>query len=441
MGVRTRVTLVYIAVMAVVLVGVSAFLLARVRSEVVATIDDALRARTDELVGDVEAEPEEVGTPGGTIDATDPIAQIIDPSGTLVEWSEPVGPTPLVTSGAQTTAVVGGLLEPIRLLTVRTANGYTVVVGASLRGLRDAVGTLTRQLWIAWPAVLALSGVAVWLLAGAALRPVERLRAEAEALTFGIDGHRLPVPPTRDEVAALARTLNDMLTRLEAALERERRFVDDASHELRTPLTVLRSELELALARSRTPEELTAAIRSALDEVDALSALAERLLILARADRGRLRAALVPTDLGALVRDACSVLERRAHEASVTLALDVPDHLDARVDPVLLRQAVANLVDNALTHSPPGGRVDVTVSSTTPGAAVEVRDSGAGFDPDTLSVAFEPFTGGGTGLGLAIVWAIASAHGGTVEAENASAGGAVVRIRLPAALSSSSHRV
>src|SRR5206468_3337720 len=138
------------------------------------------------------------------------------------------------------------------------------------------------------PLALLLSSLAGWGLATAALRPVESMRREAEAVSAAEPGRRLTLPPARDEVARLGATLNGMLGRLEAALARERRFVSDASHELRTPLAALRTELELALRRERKPEELIDALRSAADETDRLSRLAEDLLVLARADGGRL---------------------------------------------------------------------------------------------------------------------------------------------------------
>jgi signal transduction histidine kinase len=249
----------------------------------------------------------------------------------------------------------------------------------------------------------------------------------------------LPVPSTGDEIARLAETLNRMLERLEVAMERERRFVDDASHELRTPLAVLKTELELALRRSRTPDELEAAIRSAAEEVDGLTALAEHLLLLARADRGLLATRRARVDVTQLVEQVCAGFETRARGVELRVGKGSGGSVWAEVDPLLVRQAVANLVDNALSHTPPGGQVSVEVLA--PGGATEVvvADSGPGFDPAVLPHAFEPFVhadgargrSSGTGLGLAIVQAVAHAHGGTTEAQNGATGGACVVLRLP----------
>jgi signal transduction histidine kinase len=232
-----------------------------------------------------------------------------------------------------------------------------------------------------------------------------------------------------------------MLERLEEAIERERRFVDDASHELRTPLANLKAELDLALRRSRTADELERALRSAAEETDRLARLAEDLLVLARADRGRLPIRREPVDVARMVGGTVDTFAARASERGVGIDVRVPEELRADVDELRMRQALGNLLDNGLRYVPSGGRMRVAAERHDGSLRLEVRDTGPGFPPEFLPVAFEAFArpdasrsrpGGGTGLGLAIVAAVAEAHGGTVEADNLPGGGAVVVLSIPA---------
>jgi signal transduction histidine kinase len=238
------------------------------------------------------------------------------------------------------------------------------------------------------------------------------------------------VPAAHDEVRRLAETLNRMLARLEHAFARERAFVADASHELRTPLARLKAELELASRGGRSVEALEAAVRSAATETDTLASLAEDLLVLARADQGRLPLRRERVRVAELLD---GVRRRAAPEASV----EAHAALELDADPVRLRQALGNLVENARRH----GAGAVTLAAEPAGDAVvlRVRDEGNGIPAPLRATAFERFTrgdaargdDGGAGLGLAIVAAIAAAHGGTAGIGDAPGGGADVWIRLP----------
>jgi len=320
-------------------------------------------------------------------------------------------------------------------------DGRLLVVGTSLDDQHEALGRLAALLLLGGPAALILVVTVVWLIVGAALRPVESMRAEAAAISASEPGRRLPVASTGDELARLGDTLNEMLARLEEAIERERRFVDDASHELRTPLANLKAELDLALRRARTTEELEAALRSASEETDRLVRLAEDLLVLARAKGARLPVRREDLDAGELVRDIVGTFAGRASERGVSLEHHEQDGLRASMDPLRIRQAVGNLVDNALRHTPRSGRVLVDLARLDGDLAITVADTGAGFSPAFVPRAFEPFsrddaartrTDGGAGLGLAIVRAIAEAHGGSVEVRNGAEGGAEVVLRIRA---------
>jgi two-component system OmpR family sensor kinase len=304
-----------------------------------------------------------------------------------------------------------------------------------------AVDRAVSALLLGGPPAALLAGLGAWLLAGATLRPVERMRRQAADISDQDLDRRLAVPATRDEVAALAITINDLLSRLGEALDRERGFVADAGHELRTPLAILRTELELAARPGRTREALADAVAQAGQETDRLIRLAEDLLLLARADNRQPFLRPVPLSLPDLLEAAARGARARAEARSVEVVVDCPPELDIEADPDRLRQAVDNLLDNASRHAPDGSTVDVTASVLREGViAVDVTDRGAGFPPEFLPQAFDRFRraeasrardSGGSGLGLAIVRAVAQAHGGTASATNRQAGGAAVRIVIP----------
>ena len=290
-------------------------------------------------------------------------------------------------------------------------------------------------------AVAIATGVG-WLVAGAALRPVERLRVEADAISSSEPGRRLRSPATGDELARLGSSLNQMLGRLEEAVEHERRFVTAASHELRTPLANLKAELDLALRRARTSDELLAALRSAAEETERLTRLAEDLLVLARAGGGRLPIRREGMDVARLVRNEVTTFGGRASELGISLRADISGSKQAHVDGARVRQAVGNLIDNALRHTPTGGQVVVELAIDAGRLHIRVDDDGAGFEALFLGHAFDAFSradtarsrdDGGAGLGLAIVRAVAEAHGGSVTARNRPEGGASVELTIPAA--------
>jgi heavy metal sensor kinase len=442
--IRTRLTLVF-AGLAFALVAIAGLvLLLAFRAQLRTTVEEGLIDRAGRIVeaGDPAAA---VGAVGRTDEA---FAQLLDASGTRV-LAESIGlpPEPLpirpgVRGGTPgfLDARVSTTEEPVdaRLYGARLADGSILVIGQDIEDQRDAVARLGSLIAIGAPLVLAMFAFLGWVLAGGALRPVERLRAEAAAISTLEPSRRLAVPATGDEIQRLAETVNGMLDRLQEALDGERRFLDEASHELRTPLGVLRGEVELALRGGRSREELEAALRSIRQEADRLTRLTQDLLVLARTDRGRLPVHRSETDIGALLERVASEFSARAAAAGVRLAADA-DGVTARVDPDRIRQAVENLVDNALRQVPAGGEVRVRAIQRGSELRLSVEDTGPGFADAVLPRAFERFSrddadrdGDGAGLGLAIVRAIAEAHGGRATAENAPHGGATVAIVLPA---------
>ena len=446
--IRTRLTLVSAVMIAVVLAAAGAFVYLRLRSDLIHAVDDGLRSRADALL---ESNGVLVAPTGPTLVGSDEaFAQVIGPDGRIVASSGGIDDAPLVTGhltvGSTPTFVETdvrtseGEVILARILVVDAGGGRMLLVGASLDDRNEAIARLAAAMAIGGPVALAAAVGVIWLVVGAALRPVESIRVEASAISASDPGRRLSIPDTGDELARLAETLNAMLERLEEAIERERRFVDDASHELRTPLSNLRAEIDLALRRSRTVDELERALASASEETDRLSRLAEDLLVLARSDRGRLPVRREGVTVGTVVGSAVAPFAARASERDVTIEVGVDDDLRADLDAVRIRQALGNLLDNAIRQTPHGGRVTVGAATENGVLRIEVRDSGPGFPEEFLPMAFEPFTRpdggrsrpeGGVGLGLAIVQAVAEAHGGRAEASNLPAGGASVVLVLP----------
>ncbi len=380
------------------------------------------------------------------------VAQIAGPGGGVVVATRSAGLAPLLTP-AELSLARGGEIHltrarshrpPLRLVAgpIPTSPGWVAVVGASLGPADGVMQRADVALAGAGIVVVALAGFAAWLLAGAALRPVERMRRQAATISDRDLSTALAIPGTHDEIAALGQTMNGLLQRLQGAIARQRTFVADAGHELRTPLAVLRTELELAARPGRSADELREAVRNAVAETDRVTRLADDLLLLARHDEGGLAAHRQPTAvrevLAAAVRQATA--EATAH--GVHLALAAPPELVAPLDAARIRQAVDNLVVNALRVAPRGSTVVVAARAEDGWAVIEVLDRGPGFPEDFLPEAFTRFSrpdnargraGGGAGLGLAIVRAVAEAHQGTAQARNRPDGGAIVQVAVPLA--------
>jgi signal transduction histidine kinase len=298
-----------------------------------------------------------------------------------------------------------------------------------------ALATLRTELLVGGPTALLIASLIGYLIAAAALRPVERMRKRAAAISANRLSERLPVAPSQDEVARLGETLNEMLGRLETAVERERSFVADASHELRTPLAHLRAEVELALESPRKKDELETALRSVANESDRLSQLAEALLLLARLDKGTVPIRRDAVELDELLDGVALRFERRAREAGRTIESDGGGG-HARVDRLRIEQALGNLIDNALRHG--AGAIHVSALQHGDWLELHVTDEGNGFPADFAPKAFERFSradqsrgSGGAGLGLSIVAAVTLAHGGTATTANRPGGGGDVSIRVP----------
>ncbi len=440
--IRLRLTLAFAVGMAVVLVVLGAFLYVRLGAELRASLDAGLRSRAQVIEAGVDR-GSFADQPGPLTAPDEAFAQLLDASGAIRESSSGVAGAPLVpasllprTDPAFLDRQVPGIDGASRILVAPVSGDGTlyVVVGTTLSDRAEALHGLLVLLAIGGPGTLLLTSVAGWTLAGAALRPVERMRVEAGAISAWEPQRRLPVTPADDELRRLADTLNTMLDGLQRSLARERGFVDDASHELRTPLAVLKGELDLALSRERSGPELETTLRRASAETDRLAALAEDLLVLARAEGHRLPVTRERVSLSRVVEATVAGRRHRTRDAKVTVEVDASEEI-VRIDPVRVRQAIENLLDNALRYSPADSRVHIAAVREDGLVRITVEDSGPGFAASVMDRAFEPFTrtrdaDDGAGLGLAIVSAVAASHGGKATAENLPRGGARVTIVL-----------
>ncbi len=318
-------------------------------------------------------------------------------------------------------------------VTTLPIGGVVLATASPLDDVRDTLATTRQLLWVVGPVLVALVAALAWVLAGRALRPVHAVTSRVASITSRSLDERLPEPRSSDEIAELARTMNGMLGRLEAATRSSRRLVSDASHELRTPVAVMRAELDVA-QRSKEPDwPATAVVLQ--DELGRLQDLVDDLLLLARADEQSAvdRRVVSLTDV---VRDVTA----RPRRVPVTVGIDAPGVADNEVlgDERALRRAVDHLVGNASRHATE--HVVASVSTADGEVRISVDDDGPGIPSDRRADVLRRFVrldearardAGGAGLGLAVADDVARAHGGRIEITDAPLGGARVRLVLP----------
>jgi two-component system OmpR family sensor kinase len=292
----------------------------------------------------------------------------------------------------------------------------------------ESVDNLRNLLLLMVPIVLLLCVGGGYLLARRALRPIESVTTKLNAIGPTNLSSRLTMPPVPDEVAQLTEEINSLLERLERASATERRFASDAAHELRTPLAVLRTGLEVALARERTPEQNRAALGAAHREALSLCRIADELLMLSRlngevlVDRHRL-------NLRALLSEIAATVGPLAQAREIKLKVDAPEDVFVNGNEGHLRRLIVNLLDNALKFTPAGGSIDVGLKSDANRAILRVADTGQGIHPAELPHIFDRFfrgagsPGEGSGLGLSLCREIARAHGGDIDVANLPSGG------------------
>jgi two-component system OmpR family sensor kinase len=447
------VTLAFAAVMTIVLGATGVFVYLRFSAELDNTVNGSLRSRAGDiasLVKQVDSDTSK-GHRSRLAGEAENFAEILSSDGSVLDATPQLRGHSLLTAHELRRAAhrsillergrLPGLRGESRLLAAPIAGGArreVVVVGTSTEPLTESRSDLLQLLLLGGPIALLLASLAAYGVAAGALRPVEAMRSRAAEISTAAPDQRLPVPRTGDEIARLGNTLNAMLERLGDALAHERQFVADASHELRTPLAILKTELELALSRGRSREELQGALASAAEETDRLTQLAEDLLVIAQSDRGKLAVATAQTDLGEILAGVVDRFSRRAADRGRSLEVAIEPGLSAQVDRLRVEQALGNLVDNALRYGE--GPVGLGAKRCDGFVELHVTDRGPGFSVEFAARAFERFSradashgDGGAGLGMAIVDSIARAHHGETRLRNRAGGGADVWLALPAA--------
>jgi two-component system, OmpR family, sensor kinase len=451
--VRLRLTLAFASVL-IVVVAVAAIVLHIALTQAVdESVTDGLRARGEDVVGIVTrtGRPPSALPSDLLVERGEAFAQLVEPGGRVVGGTAQLRSAPsLLTPSELAEAARGtllvdrdrvpGLRHRARLLALpTTVRGRTIVavVGASLADRDDALHELDLLLLVGGPLAVLLALAAGYWVASRALRPVEAMRARAASISGAPPGDRLPIPEAHDELRRLGETLNDMLTRIDAAMAHERAFVDDASHELRTPLTILTTELELARRGSRTEQELRAAIVSAEAEAARLTGLANDLLVIARFDQGAPALTTEPLDIADLLEGARARVAGPAERVGREVEVSEDTGLQVVGDRASLQRALHNLADNALAYG--DGAIELSARRRNGAVELHVEDRGPGVGASFLPTAFERFsredaarTSGGSGLGLSIARAVARAHGGDAHLANRDGGGVDAWIALPA---------
>ena len=330
--------------------------------------------------------------------------------------------------------------DPIRVYCAPFSMGTKHVlirVARSEEPMRKELWEILLTLLLAMPAAVATASFAGFYLARRALAPVEEISARAITITAERLNERLPVANPHDELGRLAGVFNDMFDRLAKSFETIRRFTSDASHELRTPLTAMISVGEVARMREKDASSYGRTIDSMLEEARRMSQLVASLLTLSRADTGHFPVNRKLDDLGSLTQEVATALSLVASTRNQVITIDASGPVDANVDRVILRQAIFNLVENALKYSSESSEVLVRVYVESNCSVVAVSDQGEGIPAEHLPRIFDRFyriddarsrQTGGAGLGLSIVkWAV-EVHGGRVAVESVQGKGSVFRI-------------
>ena len=461
---RTRLALVHLAVIVVVLTFTAFGAEWSLSRTVHRQLDAALLALAETEVAMLaggEGQPIRVhevppGPAAFSFARLDRLVQIVDVNGQVLSRSVNLGAARLPTPPALLARLAAGETvfemltefgdEPVRMVSVPVRVRGTLLavqVAGSLDDVKNVVES-ARMLFIVMALALLVAVVtASAFLTRRAFRAIDDVVNHAHRIGEANLAERLPHPGTRDEIGRLVDTLNEMLDRLEQSFELQRRFTADASHELRTPLSRLRTELEVTLRRPRDEVEYVEALRSCMEEVERLTQLVEELLTLARLDASsQERRPPETVSLNPVAEEMVRRMDPIARERQIEIALDPSPVVIARVARGSASLVLANLLDNAVKFSPPGGRVTVHLTTHGTEAVMSVSDDGPGISPDELPHLFERFYRGsvarayvtpGIGLGLALSQAIVHAHRGRIEASNSLGGGALFTVWLPLA--------
>jgi heavy metal sensor kinase len=449
--VRVRLTLWYVAAMVVILGVYATVVFAFVQRSASQTLDQQLRSDFSWAAAMVDQTPEgritwyrEEDTFGNE---ELPWLQVWSPDGRELLFSNfeaqrrPIQESQALAARADNTIVVVPMDPvPVRVLSVHERIGPRRVilqVARSEAAMQQEMRSLGLVLAFGLPLAVALASLGGFTLASRALAPIERMTERARLITAERLTDRLPVHNPDDELGRLAAVFNETLARLQRSFDQMRQFTADVSHELRTPLTAIRSVGEVGLRGHRDEGAYRGIVGSMLEEADRLASLVDRLLTLSRAETGQARLSRHSIDLRELVEDVGGHLSVLAEEKRQTIAIEGTG-VEALADRLVLRQALINLVDNAIKYSPPGGQIRIRLSETPQQATLEVIDSGAGIPAESQARIFDRFfraeDGGhthGAGLGLSIAKGAVEANGGRLTLAATGSSGSTFRITMP----------
>jgi len=452
-SVRLRLTAWYVLLLGLTLVLFSFHLHLRLEHSLAAQMDDALQVAASQalaLVGEDQGHPA-----FATTDAAQTVirrliqagfaGRLTAPDGTV--WDGlgdaqhvPAGPPPVP---GWTSVEVEGTDWRVYSQPLEAPDGRPIgwlQVARSLAPSEQASESLFVQIMLSLPLVVVLAAVVGYFLAGRALRPIDRITRTAQAMSAQDLTQRIEYEGPDDEVGRLARTFDQMLDRLQAAFERERRFTADASHELRTPLTVIKGRIDVTVSRPRTVQEYTHTLHDVARETNRLIRLTNDLLFLTRLGQRSPSMQLQPVDLRDLLSAIVDQVRPLAEAKALELVEEVAPGLRLTGDPDHLIRLFLNILDNAIKYTPAGGRVTMRAVEESTTVRVTVRDTGPGIPPQHLPHLFERFyrveadrsrETGGTGLGLAVAAEIARGHGGTLEVQSTVGQGTTCLIHLP----------
>jgi heavy metal sensor kinase len=333
---------------------------------------------------------------------------------------------------------------PVRFATGRiTVNGhpYTIQVAAPLHEFYQALERFRLMLWLSAPLLLVAAGLGGYWISRRALRPVDRITTAAESISIRNLSDRLDVPNTSDELQRLSETLNRMLSRIDASVQRISQFTADASHELRAPVTLIRTTAELAVQGNRTTTEYQEDMAQILAEAERTTRLIDSLLLLARADAAQGALQFELADACVSLREAVEQGRSLAIQKRIELVSDIDSHpIVVRGDSEALRRLFFILIDNAIKYTSEGGRVDIKLKAASGYAMIQVADTGVGIAESDLAHIFDRFWRadrvrsrgmGGAGLGLSIARWIVDQHNGSIEVRSSPGKGSTFTVKIP----------
>lgn len=424
-------------------VGAAALLFVLDRA-LVAALDEAAVARTHDIMVQLRTDTTAaLDAPLFDTDTRIAVVQVLDRSGRVMRSSDATSQAPLIALppdvadlSARGIRVTDRGEADLRVsatgVQTGTDDASAVVVATSEESVESTLVTVAALLALGAPMVVVITAVVTYRLVRRSLRSVEDIRARVATISGADLDQRVPVPTTEDEIAALATTMNDMLTRVQSGHEAQRRFVADASHELRSPLATVTAALDLVLTRPQLSSELLPS--TVVPEVERMRSLVDDLLLLARADEHGLPLRVGDVDFDDLVVDQ---VHRTTVPETITISVTAPP-ARLRGDAERLRRMIRNLLDNAVRHTE--STVQVQVWSDPATVSLTVTDDGPGIDEADRHRVFERFvrldqargrSSGGSGLGLPIVAEIVAAHRGTVTITTAPGGGSRILVALP----------